>query len=222
MKSRRSLSVLLTFAVFALVEIAFAEDPVVKDSDPIWGKWNSPAVISGGKVSKWNQEFLIGKEHLLMRRRGGENGEIWSYTIDFSKRPRQITMVMASWPDHESGRPQQINAIYEQTEKGVRIAYLPGRNGSSLDQRPTDMTSTAANQAVVMILTPYVVNPEIANDIRNAPREMRETTIPRGIQFLQTTIDESGTKVTFALEEAVGGEKSVIFPMINSYRHCDQ
>ena len=39
-------------------------------------------------------------------------------------------------------------------EKEIRIAFLPGPNdGSSLEERPKDMRSSDANQAIVMILT---------------------------------------------------------------------
>ncbi len=63
-------------------------------------------------------------------------------------------MIRLGIPYHESGRPQKINAIYEQTDKEIRIAWLPGKNGSSVEELPTDITSTAENGAIVFVLTP--------------------------------------------------------------------
>ena len=148
-------STTLAIALLAIAEVAFSQDPVLRSSDSILGNWNCPACISAGKVAKWNHEFLIEKDSLVIRRRGADSkGETWTYKIDTSKKPNELTMIKLGLPDHETGRPQKINAIFEHTEKDIRIAWLPGKNGSSLEERPTDLTSTATNMAIVFVLTP--------------------------------------------------------------------
>ncbi len=145
----------LAVAVLTFTDTTIAQDRAPRSSDSIVGNWNAPACISAGKIARWNHEFLIEETSLILRRRGGgTEGETWTYTVDSSKKPKQLTMIKLGLPDHQTGKPQKINAIYEQTDKEIRVAWLPGKNGSSLEERPTDMTSTAENRAIVFVLTP--------------------------------------------------------------------
>ena len=149
----------LAITMFTLADVSHAQDAAPGSSESILGAWYGPASISGGKVGKMNQEVLIEKDRIRFKQRGSDaNGEIWVYTIDASKQPKQITMVRTGGvPDIETGKPHRLNAIYERSEKEIRIAFLPGQNGSSLEAFPLDMSSTKENQAIIMVLIPKTI-----------------------------------------------------------------
>lgn len=149
------LSASIAIAMLAFTGIASAQEAISISFGSILGNWNAPACIAAGKVTNWNHEFLIEKDSLVLRRKDSDSkGETWTYTVDPSKTPKQLTMIKLGTPDHETGEPQKINAIFEQREQEIRIAFLPGRNGSSLEDRPTDFTSSETNKAIVFVLTP--------------------------------------------------------------------
>ena len=125
-----------------------ADDPKSQSSDIPSGTWEANTVISAGIQSQWNHEVIIKNGQLIFKRKDKQtDGQIWDIVIDASKNPKQITM------RGTSGRPKTINAIYSHSKRDLRIAFLPGENGSSLEKRPTDIASTAKNKAIVFVLT---------------------------------------------------------------------
>jgi hypothetical protein len=149
----------LAITTLTFAELSIAQNAIPRSSESILGAWLGSDAISAGKVAKWNHDVLIEKDRIIFKRRGSDtNGETWDYTIDATKKPKQITMVRsAGLPDIETGKPQRLSAVIEQSEKEIRIAFLPGRNGSSLEERPIDLTSTKENQAIVLVLVPETV-----------------------------------------------------------------
>lgn len=153
MELRPLLCAILSIAVLATSELASAQESAPRSRSSILGSYNSPVFLSAGKVVNWNLEFLFEKDHLLVKH--GGSWTKFSYSLDPSMEPMQITMIRTDGSrDMKMDEPLQINAIYEQSQKEIRIAFLPGPNdGSSLEERPKDMRSSDANQAIVMILT---------------------------------------------------------------------
>ena len=160
MNTRSFMPALLAFSFLALADVSRAQDALRGSSEPIVGSWLAKASIIAGKVVKNNQDVLIEKDRMIWKRRDGDtNGETWDYTIDTTKEPKQISMVRTlGIPDIETGKPHRINAIYEHSEKEIRFAFLLGRNGSSLEERPINMTSTKENQTIVLVLVPKTVD----------------------------------------------------------------
>lgn len=153
MKSPRLLTVSLATAVLAISNGGSAQDRPPQTGDSILGRWDASTVINAGKVSNWDNEVLIENDRLEFTRKGKEaEGQKWQITVDDSKRPSRITMTGTS------GFPKKIHAIYSKQAKEIRIAFLPGLNGSSLEDWPTDVTSTSENKAIVIVLTPKQEN----------------------------------------------------------------